>query len=767
MQRPPGYFLFLTLLISSCFLRYACAQEQAYLSANKKEVTAAEYSDFLNRTAATDPHHLYDEKIGTDPEAACIKRVIRSGKFYYELIAGREDFPVRYVSEQAKDFFYQETESRVSEHGVSVDNKQEDSSLSDKGVERFLASNRDVFYEVLQNGPSLQLSLNDSVHEPANDVEIIGLAVLGALAITGDRIVLPGGETPPPAEVGLRLLPDSSIDQEQPHQHINTITPFAPHAPGIQLPDNELQVIKKLVPQSDHSGISKKRVHEMHYFPRELINIISLDKIDSLKKEKNRIEQDYKDLSLNATADPDHLQFLKNRKEILKAEVTYRGAMIERLNEYVASEHDPRMEALKWSHSIYNANKLAEGHSVKISKIDQQFKRNYELLAENKKTLATLELELSQNQDDSINIRKKISDLEREIVLLRFAMDSQASYAKLLPPLCKVMESEKPIEKKEWLSLAEEAERQSANLTAIVLDIKNKQEEYSYFIDHSYETTADCFKKIAHEAQKDSPNKQVISLFSESASLFQQAAEKNNLRYRMAADALLEAATEALNNQPNQDAISLFSESASLFQQATEIENLSCHPAAAGFALLQAATETQKTQPNQNAISLFCKSSLLFQEAAEKNNFAYYSKGYAFLQSGREILNDQPNQNAISLFHESASLFQQAEEKDSSRYFQAGTALLEAATEALKTQPNQDAICLFSESAFLFQQAEEKDSSRYFQAGTALFEAATEALNDQPNQNLIDSLITQSREHQRAAEEIEKEPTQKINCTIS
>ncbi|MFI0348455.1 MAG: hypothetical protein ACH346_06805 [Chthoniobacterales bacterium] len=62
------------------------------------EVTAAQYCDFLNQNAATDLSHLYDDSMATDPEAACIVRVGAPGRWHYQVIASRENFPVVYVN---------------------------------------------------------------------------------------------------------------------------------------------------------------------------------------------------------------------------------------------------------------------------------------------------------------------------------------------------------------------------------------------------------------------------------------------------------------------------------------------------------------------------------------------------------------------------------------------------------------------------------------------------------------------------------------------
>jgi formylglycine-generating enzyme required for sulfatase activity len=63
---------------------------------SKYEVTNAEYAEFLNAVAATDPHGLYDTRMGL--VRGGITRSGSSGSFSYSAIAGRENMPVNFVS---------------------------------------------------------------------------------------------------------------------------------------------------------------------------------------------------------------------------------------------------------------------------------------------------------------------------------------------------------------------------------------------------------------------------------------------------------------------------------------------------------------------------------------------------------------------------------------------------------------------------------------------------------------------------------------------
>ncbi|MFI0348106.1 MAG: hypothetical protein ACH346_04975, partial [Chthoniobacterales bacterium] len=72
----------------------------SYSSVTARTVTAAQYCKFLNSAAAeSDPNHLYDAKMESDPEVACIARRGAPGRWYYTVIAGRENFPIGYVNE--------------------------------------------------------------------------------------------------------------------------------------------------------------------------------------------------------------------------------------------------------------------------------------------------------------------------------------------------------------------------------------------------------------------------------------------------------------------------------------------------------------------------------------------------------------------------------------------------------------------------------------------------------------------------------------------
>jgi formylglycine-generating enzyme len=61
------------------------------------EVTNAQYAEFLNAKAASDPNGLYSDSMGSGIGGG-ITRIRVSGSYTYTVIAGRENMPVNYVS---------------------------------------------------------------------------------------------------------------------------------------------------------------------------------------------------------------------------------------------------------------------------------------------------------------------------------------------------------------------------------------------------------------------------------------------------------------------------------------------------------------------------------------------------------------------------------------------------------------------------------------------------------------------------------------------
>ncbi|MFI0348652.1 MAG: hypothetical protein ACH346_07820 [Chthoniobacterales bacterium] len=97
----PRKILFFFLLIPCSFLVHVHLYGQVH--ADEHEITAANYCDFLNKKAVNDEQHFYNDEMGSDPDAACIMRRGHPGEYFYEVIAGRENFPISYINEISKE----------------------------------------------------------------------------------------------------------------------------------------------------------------------------------------------------------------------------------------------------------------------------------------------------------------------------------------------------------------------------------------------------------------------------------------------------------------------------------------------------------------------------------------------------------------------------------------------------------------------------------------------------------------------------------------
>jgi hypothetical protein len=64
----------------------------------KYEVTAGQYTEFLNAVAATDTHGLYNASMWSSTHGCKIERSGGSGSYSYSVAADRADRPVTYVS---------------------------------------------------------------------------------------------------------------------------------------------------------------------------------------------------------------------------------------------------------------------------------------------------------------------------------------------------------------------------------------------------------------------------------------------------------------------------------------------------------------------------------------------------------------------------------------------------------------------------------------------------------------------------------------------
>ncbi|HLB33320.1 MAG TPA: hypothetical protein VJK54_03690 [Chthoniobacterales bacterium] len=74
------------------------ATENVNIVATITNVTVNQYCNFLNSVAISDPHHLYNERIELDQDAASIIRAGTPDNYSYSVIEGRGELPMIHVN---------------------------------------------------------------------------------------------------------------------------------------------------------------------------------------------------------------------------------------------------------------------------------------------------------------------------------------------------------------------------------------------------------------------------------------------------------------------------------------------------------------------------------------------------------------------------------------------------------------------------------------------------------------------------------------------
>lgn len=172
------------LLLANILFVYA--QANAYtatpvrpeIEALSRVVTASDYAAFLNQNGASDPEYLYDQKIGSDPTVACIVRVGVPGNFHYEVMEGRENFPMGYLNEFDEEKYCKETGDIISD--------------DDKNCDPSLRSNLRCF--AVSQSSNSTLTLAASPASPSNFSSYINIKDASVIALAAVCMITPGGE---------------------------------------------------------------------------------------------------------------------------------------------------------------------------------------------------------------------------------------------------------------------------------------------------------------------------------------------------------------------------------------------------------------------------------------------------------------------------------------------------------------------------------------------------------------------------------------------
>lgn len=176
-NQPSRKILFLCAFVFVSFFTHARAYAQVSMTAyaSAREVTASEYCNFLNQAAVTDPDHLFDQKMSTDPETASIVRLGTPRNFHYEVIAGRENFLISYLN------FWDE-ENYCAETGDVLFTSHEKGDQS-------LKSNQAGFEIKASSSPTLSLALSSPSNSTSNLNSCLEVAGLVGLIAFGSAFV--------------------------------------------------------------------------------------------------------------------------------------------------------------------------------------------------------------------------------------------------------------------------------------------------------------------------------------------------------------------------------------------------------------------------------------------------------------------------------------------------------------------------------------------------------------------------------------------------
>lgn len=163
------------------------------------QVTAEEYCCFLNDIAKRDPYGFYNEKMGYDPLSACISRRGYSSNYRYEVIAGREKFPINYVS-------------RLDQEGFCnwLQNRNSPNTLGSNNIEReiYIFNDSDNDDEIIHHSPSSFYCIAD---HPAKDTSPHFSSSISFFSITSNSVKLSMFE-PSAAESGSAAVTEEAAN---------------------------------------------------------------------------------------------------------------------------------------------------------------------------------------------------------------------------------------------------------------------------------------------------------------------------------------------------------------------------------------------------------------------------------------------------------------------------------------------------------------------------------------------------------------------------
>ena len=627
---------------------------------NTSLITAAEYCEFLNHVALTDPDHLFDDAMATDPESACILCLGTPGDYSYEVIAGREHFPVMYVNDVAQQKYCD-----WLQHGAFVDEPV--------AGDPYLKSNQVGFQVAGLPGTKVpifgpEVAAVGTVEEGMymEVIEALGIVVVGALLAHGE---------PDHVTTSSHQLTEPTISQVEPPRSRYRLA-------------NDGKTWEKSNPQgkweaTDEIDTSSHR-KEVGYDGYSSLDYLVVDTFSKnynrlyvIDKKTEEYEQALK--KLPAGCDSDEKSRLESGLTIIKKASDYEKKVLTRFEEEQKNlPKDSRLEQASLSVKIQRIEeRTKETAENPFEKLAEQLKKNYHRLAFYKDKLSGLELLLAA-QPDNANILEQVEYLAEAINAQRALITTRTEHAQWVssdPSKPITPESKAEIERNKWNSVEHDSRAQAHNLFQQWRAEQGEGQIGEYYL---YRASNILFR-VAEEAQKPIPNQEVISWLTRSADLFQQAAAAKYEGQQQKAENLNKAATnlyfvarEAEKPTPNPEVISLFTRSSDFYQQAADAGRAGQEQKAemlndAAMALWMAARVADYNIPKPQAISLYTDSANLYQKAAAAHDAGQQTKAdnltraaWNLKKAAREAEKSTPNQEAISWHIRNANLFQQA-----------------------------------------------------------------------------------------------------------
>jgi hypothetical protein len=347
---------------------------------------------------------------------------------------------------------------------------------------------------------------------------------------------------------------------------------------------------------------------------------------------------------------------------------TYQESMI---NHLVTSESspDPRIARLQQVEKLSAASQL-NARPNKIELLAEKLEQDYENLSHYQESAQQRQSEIDA-EPAPIDIPDprltSIEHLNHAITHQHDLINERVTTALLMRPPYEAPNeaTQATLSTHKWHSIEYEAEAQRhESLAKVALD----NDDASYL-----RRAAESFEQVALEAQKPNPKQQSIDCFTQSASLYKEAAEADTAglnkkgRYLDTAGLTFsDAAREAQKPTPNQQIIDWFTQSASLFKEAAEAyaagqNGKVSYLDKAANAFSYAALEAQKPNPKQQSIDLFTQSASLYKEAAAdtagQNGKASYlhQAANAFFEAAEEAQKPNPDHQKINFLTQSVS----------------------------------------------------------------------------------------------------------------